>query len=147
MRHQSVSAYVLWVSRAEVGWLSDNKKERDYNLLAVIPEFLTGAEEETRTLTPVRELDPEPSVSTNFTTSAAGMCLDDLPCFGKRFFALQKILCFFLSFSTYSSKILVTRKAFFSLRTALGKELVGRVGEGAVQGRVTHLASKEFLVR
>ena len=29
-----------------------------------------GAEEETRTLTPERELDPEPSVSTNFTTSA-----------------------------------------------------------------------------
>ena len=57
-------------------------------MLAVIPEFLTGAEEETRTLTPVRELDPEPSVSTNFTTSAAGMCLDDLACFGKRFFVL-----------------------------------------------------------
>mgnify|MGYP006069465343 FL=1 len=32
--------------------------------------MLTGAEEETRTLTPERELDPEPSVSTNFTTSA-----------------------------------------------------------------------------
>ena len=58
-------------------------------MLAVIPEFLTGAEEETRTLTPVRELDPEPSVSTNFTTSAAGMCLDDLPSFSKRFFYVQ----------------------------------------------------------
>ena len=92
MRHQSVSAYVLWVSRAEVGLLSDNKKERDYNLLAVIPEFLTGAEEETRTLTPVRELDPEPSVSTNFTTSAAGIYLDDLAYFGKYFFAFLKIL-------------------------------------------------------
>ena len=63
-------------------------KERDYNLLVVIPEFLTGAEEETRTLTPVRELDPEPSVSTNFTTSAAGIFLDDLACFGKCFFLL-----------------------------------------------------------
>ena len=95
MRHQSVSAYVLWVSRAEVGWLSDNKKERDYNLLAVIPEFLTGAEEETRTLTPVRELDPEPSVSTNFTTSAAGMCLVYLPVLGKHFFAFPQNLCVF----------------------------------------------------
>ena len=32
--------------------------------------FYSGAEEETQTLTPERELDPEPSVSTNFTTSA-----------------------------------------------------------------------------
>ena len=51
----------------------------------------TGAEEETRTLTPVRELDPEPSVSTNFTTSAAGMCLEYLTCFGKRFFYRSRV--------------------------------------------------------
>ena len=55
---------------------------------------LTGAEEETRTLTPVRELDPEPSVSTNFTTSAAGMFLEHLPVLGKHFFAPVRIfLC------------------------------------------------------
>ena len=134
MRHQSVSAYVLWVSRAEVGWLSEDKKERDYNLLAVIPEFLTGAEEETRTLTPVRELDPEPSVSTNFTTSAAGMCLDDLACFGKRFFTFSKKLWLFSVWRASSSEFAVAAEAFFSVLAALGKEFFSLLGEGAMQG-------------
>ena len=75
------------------------------------------------------------------------MCLDDLPSFGKCFFAFQKILCFFSAIRTDFGKVLVARKAFFGLRTALGKEFVGRLGEGAEQGRVTHLAVKEFLVR
>ena len=39
-------------------------------MLAVTFRVLDGAEGETRTPTPLRELDPEPSVSTNSTTSA-----------------------------------------------------------------------------
>ena len=44
-------------------------KKRPQLLLRTL-SLLHGAEGETRTPTPLRELDPEPSVSTNFTTSA-----------------------------------------------------------------------------
>ncbi len=45
-----------------------------------------GAEGESRTPTPLRELDPEPSVSTNSTTSARKRLLHVLAPFGKSFF-------------------------------------------------------------
>ena len=48
--------------------LHETKKAQD--AYPELSHIFTGAEEETRTLTPERELDPEPSVSTNFTTSA-----------------------------------------------------------------------------
>ena len=48
-------------------FLSLTKKR---NVMSNVPFLKSGAEEETRTLTPERELDPEPSVSTNSTTSA-----------------------------------------------------------------------------
>ena len=49
-----------------VFWFLTKKR----NVMSNVPFLKSGAEEETRTLTPERELDPEPSVSTNFTTSA-----------------------------------------------------------------------------
>ena len=76
--------------------LRKNSPERENEKSLLISQkacFLTGAEEETRTLTPVRELDPEPSVSTNFTTSAAGVLIDDLACFGKYFFSVGADFC------------------------------------------------------
>ena len=46
---------------------------------------LSGAEGETRTPTPERELDPEPSVSTNSTTSARKGVIKDFAVLGKFF--------------------------------------------------------------
>lgn len=46
------------------------KKEKGLQLVSYNPLLSCGAEGETRTPTPLRELDPEPSVSTNSTTSA-----------------------------------------------------------------------------
>ncbi len=46
----------------------ENKRPETYNDFR--PIFSYGAEGETRTPTPIRALDPEPSVSTNSTTSA-----------------------------------------------------------------------------
>ncbi len=51
---------------------------------------LSGAEGETRTPTPERELDPEPSVSTNSTTSARKEVIKDFRRACKYFSALAE---------------------------------------------------------
>jgi hypothetical protein len=70
-------SYILSVLRKESRLGSDKSKEFPpfrYPIKkepAVLPALLTfGAEGETRTPMPLRALDPEPSVSTNSTTSA-----------------------------------------------------------------------------